>query len=263
MDKATYLEAKRRRALAQEAATFKREKVCWRCHWIEERCWCPIIEPFHTRTRFVILMHPKEARKERVGTGRICKATLIDSEIHVGVDFTRHAEVNAILADPANDCRVLYPGSASLNISRDDVSPLERSRASGKTLVLFLIDGTWQCAKKMITLSLNIRSLPRISFTPARESIFEIKEQPAAYCLSTLESIHFYLDEADRRGLEPLPGRPHDNLITVFRAIIRFMQECALNPPRASYRTGPAGYSPRASRKKRKQKHGRGIILRD
>ena len=238
--------------------------TCYRCRWPEAHCLCPSIRPFDTDTRFVILMHPKEYKREKNGTGHICRATLRNSEILMGVDFTDDPAVNALIADPANMCMVLYPGERSLNVSRDDVTPLIEAKREGRRLVLFLVDGTWQCAKKMITLSRNVRALPRLSFTTDRESIFEIKEQPAAYCLSTLESIHCFLDEADRRGLERLPGRPQDNLIAVFKSTIDFMLACALDPARSRYRRGGArGYSRREDRKKRLPGSGRGIILRD
>lgn len=261
LDKAGYLARKREREAGQ--AEFKRARTCWRCWWPEAHCWCPIIKPFETETRFVLLMHPKEARRERAGTGRLTQAHLPNSEIIIGVDFSEDPRVNALIADPGNLCLVLYPGAKSLDISKDDVSPLQARKAEGRRLVLFLIDGTWQCAKKMITLSRNVRLLPRLSFAVKRESIFEIKEQPAAYCLSTLESVHEFLNEADRRGLERLPGRPQDNLITVFKAMIDFMIACSVDPEKASYRRGPKGYSPRATRKKRSKKSGRGILLKD
>ena len=261
MDKAAYLE--RKRELREQTVEFKKERTCYRCYWLEAHCRCPLIRPFQTETRFIILMHNMEAKKEKLGTGRICRATLLNSEIIVGIDFTLNAKVNAILADPENYCMVLYPGEKSLNISRDDIGPLMETRKAGRKLVVFLIDGTWRCAKKMMTLSLNIRSLPRISFTATHESIFYIKEQPEAYCLSTLESIHHFLGEADRRGLESLPGKPHDNLIEVFKSMIDFMVKCATDPDRSSYRSGGTGYSRREDRTKRKKRSGRNIVLTD
>ncbi len=208
-------------------------------------------------------MHPKEAKREKAGTGRICNATLLNSEIIVGVDFTGNARVNAIIADPQNHCLALYPGEKSLNISTDDVSTLIARKQSGKKLVVFLIDGTWTCAKKMMTLSRNIRELPRISFSATRESIFEIKQQPAAYCLSTLESIHLLLCEADRRGVENLPGSPQENLMLVFKEMIDFMLKCASDPHKQGYRRSARGYTPKEKRSPRRKSSGRSIILKD
>ena len=261
LDKAAYLE--RQQKLKGELPRYKREKTCYTCYWLEENCRCLLIKPFRTDTRFVILMHPMEAKREKLGTGRICRATLVNSEIIVGLDFTDNPEVNALIADPRNDCRVMYPGEKSLNISEGDVGPLLESRQSGRRLTVFLIDGTWNCAKKMMKLSVNIRSLPRISFTAAHESIFFIKEQPAAYCLSTLESIHFFLGEADRQGVESLPCRPQDNLIEVFKSMIDFMVKCALDPEKSRYRGKLTGYSAREDRKKRKPTSGRSIVFSD
>jgi DTW domain-containing protein YfiP len=262
VDKAAYLEARRKREA--EAVTYKRETTCYTCHWIRELCLCPMIKAFDTDIRFVLLMHEKEAKREKAGTGRICHATLRNSEILVGVDFTEDARVNALIADPHNACMVLYPGKKSLNISDGDVTPLIRTKSSGRRLVVFLIDGTWQCAKKMMKLSRNVRALPRIGFTATHESIFEIKQQPAAYCLSTLESIHFFLCEADRRGVEKLPGRPQDNLIAVFKSMIEFMKACALDPSKSNYRgRKKTGYTAPKSRKVRKPSAQRAIVLPD
>lgn len=259
MDKAAYLA--RKRALDEQAPDYPRARLCYRCHWLPHLCRCPWIRPFATRTRFVLLMHPKEARRERLGTGRLTHAALRNSEIIVGVDFTQDARVNALMADPANFCMVLYPGEKALDISRGDVTPLLREEEAGRRLTVFLIDGTWQCAKKMMTLSHNIRALPRISFAPAGESVFEIKEQPAPWCLSTLESIHRFLDESDRCGLESLPGRPQDTLMDVFRSMIEFSLRCAADPTLNRYRESKTGYTTRAERRKRA--NARGIFLRD
>jgi DTW domain-containing protein len=261
MDKATYL--KRKSELTAEVISYKREKTCYTCFWLQENCLCYLIKPFATDIRFVILMHTMEAKKEKMGTGRICLATLQNSEVIIGVDFTKNNAVNALINDSANHCMVLYPGKNSLDISSDDVAPLLEHKRAGRRLVVFLIDGTWTCAKKMMTLSGNIRQLPRVSFTATHESIFFIKEQPAKYCLSTLESIHWFLSEADRRGVETLPAQPQDNLILVFQSMIDFNVMCAKDPSRSSYRGNKTGYSLQENRQKRKPTSGRSIVLID
>ena len=259
MDKAAYLIRKLKRE--SERVVFKKESTCYRCFWIRENCLCHLMKSFDTATRFVILMHPMEAKKEKLGTGRICRAILENSEIIVGIDFTANEPVNALLQDPDNLCMALYPGDKALNLTTDDVSPLIEAKNSGRRLVLFLLDGTWNCAKKMITRSLNIRSLPRISFTALHESIFTIKQQPAPFCLSTLESIHFYLGEAHRRGVEHLPGNPQDNLITVFKHMIDFMLWCAVDPARSTYRGNKTGYTKKENRRPRKQTMRKIVLL--
>lgn len=248
MDKATYL--KKKSEQKEAIASFQREDFCYKCFRLEKNCLCHLIKPFDTKTHFVLLMHPMEAKKEKMGTGRISLASLKNSSMVMGIDFTHDNTVNAIINDPKNYCMVLYPGEKSLNISSDDVAPLLNLK--DKQLVVFLIDGTWPCAKKMMKLSKNIHSLPRISFTAIHESLFAIKEQPAEYCLSTLESIHFFLSEGQRRGVEELDG-VHDNMIDVFKAMVEFQVQCALNPSLNSYRASSKGYTQKTERVKSKK----------
>jgi DTW domain-containing protein YfiP len=259
IDKETYL---RRKAEAlSETKVFQRESFCYTCFRLEKNCLCHLIKPFATKTHFVLLMHPMEAKKEKMGTGRLSKAMLTNSQIIMGVDFSEDDEVNALINDSQNACMVLYPGERAINVSSDDVSSLKEI-SKKKRMVLFLIDGTWPCAKKMMKLSKNIQALPRVSFTATHQSLFVIKEQPADYCLSTLESIHFYLSELDRRGVENLEHK-QDNMIDVFKSMVEFQIECAKNPELPSYRKSKSGYSDKTERAKSKKWGTRRIIHRD
>lgn len=261
MDKAAYL--KKKLEQKESIETFKREAFCFKCFRLQKNCLCHLIKPFATQTHFVLLMHPMEAKKEKMGTGRISIACLKNSQMIVGIDFTEDEQVNALINDPKNHCMVLYPGEKAINISSDDVAPLKDIQDSqNKRLVVFLIDGTWPCAKKMMKLSKNINTLPRVSFTATHESLFAIKEQPAEFCLSTLESIHFFLSESERRGLEQLEKR-HDNMIDVFKAMIDFQIQCALNPSLSSYRKSSGGYSKKEERAKSKKWGSNRIIYKD
>ncbi len=258
MDKETYL--KNKQARQSQAPHYKRESLCFDCFRLKQHCLCSLIKPFETNTYFVLLMHPMEAKKEKLGTGRLCKASLKNSQIIIGIDFTQDDQVNALIRDPGNECMVLYPGEKALNISSDDIATLKS--LGPKRLVLFLIDGTWPCAKKMMKLSTNIKSLPRLSFTSTRPSLFVIKEQPADFCLSTLESIHFFLNESERRGLEIL-NHCHDNMLDVFKVMVDFQIECAKNPELPSYRKSDSGYTAKEDRAKSKKWGTRRILHRD
>jgi DTW domain-containing protein YfiP len=114
-------------------------------------------------------------------------------------------------------------------------------------------------------LSKNIQSLPRVSFSATHQSIFEIKEQPADFCLSTLESIHFFIQECNRRGLEHTE-KNEDQMIVVFKEMINFQMKCALDPSLSSYKRGSKlGYSKKEDRKKAKKwiTKSRSVILPD
>ena len=114
----------------------------------------------------------------------------------------------------------------------------------------------------MMRLSSNLKSLPRISFTASHTSIFEIKEQPADYCLSTLESIHFFIRECNRIGLEETGGL-EDHMVHTFRAMIDFQIKCSLDPNLSSYKWGKLGYSKKEERIRPKKWLTRNVVLAD
>ncbi len=221
-------------------------ETCYRCFWPKALCWCPSIQPMDTRTRFVFLMHPKEFKQEKAGTGRLTHLCLTQSEIHMGLGFDSDASVQALIADPKNYPVLLYPGTSALNLSTASAAQLSTlsSQLDQRQLVVFLLDATWSGARKMLKLSPSLQRLPRIMFTPAAPSRFIIKQQPQPGCLSTLEATHELLLTLERTGLDryPLPAQ----LLDLFQRMQDFQIRCAADPDRPGYRRHP--YSDPASR---------------
>jgi DTW domain-containing protein YfiP len=172
---------------------------CHVCNRPESVCLCALIQPFETLTCFVILMHPKEARKEKSGTGRLCHLALRNSHLIVGVDFTHDDRVNALIDDPDYKSVLLFPTSEAVDLSGDGYRSLAGDE--GK-LQIFVVDGTWSLAGKILRLSENLRALPAVRFTPRQHSNFRFKKQPHPQCLSTLESIHLLLELGREQGVE-------------------------------------------------------------
>lgn len=184
-----------------------------------------------TATRFVFLMHPKEFKEEKAGTGRLTHLALADSEIHMGVAFDQNPAVQAILTDPALYPVLLYPGSGAKNLTEGEFQAPE---LAGRRLTVLLLDGTWACAKKMLKLSPCLQRLPRVMFTPRQPSRFVIKLQPHEFCLSTLEATHELLLALEHSGLDRYPDK--QQLLDVFTAMQEFQIACALDPERSGYR---------------------------
>ena len=114
-------------------------------------------------------MHPKEARKQKSGTGRLCHLVLKNSHLHIGVDFTNDSEVRALIKDPEYTSVLLFPASQAVNLSQEGYRSLTKSQ--GK-LQIFVVDGTWPLAGKILRLSEYLRALPAVSFTPHQPSNF-------------------------------------------------------------------------------------------
>ncbi len=184
-----------------------------------------------TRTKFVYLMHPKEFKHEKAGTGRLTHLCLSSSEIHMGLTFDTHELVQELIADPANFPVLVYPGPTARNLT---IGALTETDLGGRRLVLFLLDGTWSGARKMLRLSPSLQRLPRVMFTPTSPSRFIIKQQPQAGCLSTLETTHELLLALEKSGLDayPLPSQLHD----LFARMQAYQIRCASDPALAGYR---------------------------
>ena len=175
-------------------------EYCYACRRAKINCLCGNIRPFDTRMRFVILMHEEEAKNQRTGTGRLARLCLRNSELLVGIDFSRDARVNELLADPAYVPFVLYPGPTAVNFAAMGPGALPE----GKNFLIFVIDGTWRTAKSLLNKSHNVRALPRISFSRNYLSRFRIKKQPMPHCVSTIEAIYYLCREAEAAGYERL-----------------------------------------------------------
>lgn len=196
-------------------------------------CICKYTNPIQTNTHFIILMHPKEYKKEKNGTGRMTHLQLENSEIIVGVDFTNNKRVNEILSNVTSSSFLLYPGKENFNLSISKGS--EIISFMGENPYIFLLDGTWPCARKMLKLSKNLQQLKRVSFDNKIKSKFIIKQQPESLCLSTIESVYTVINLLKEGGLEQCESK---DFLIPFEKMLDYQVECILNPNNNSYRVG-------------------------
>lgn len=199
-------------------------EFCLRCRHPRLTCLCALIAPFDPGVKFVILTHLREAQN-RIGTGRLSHLNLLGSEFVVGGDYSANEKVNAILADPLHHCVILYPGADSFNLSSHSRTERRSFFPDGKKLVVFVIDGTWSTAPKILRQSANLHGLPRICFDPPAPSRFRIRKQPEAYCHSTIEAIHHTIDL-----FGTVAERRHDHLLRVFDQLVDRQIELSQRP---------------------------------
>ena len=200
----------------------KNRSVCYNCYRPETSCMCSQITPIETKTKFIILMHPKEFRKTKNGTGHFTNLSLKNCSIYIGIDFNEHETINKIINDPENVCYVLYPGTTSMNLNDEYIGVEE------KTTVIFLIDATWPCSKSILASSPNIDALKKISFTHTKVSQFTFKEQPKEYCLSTIESTLCVLELLNKQHLETIDNKSLKNFLLPFDQMVKYQLSCAL-----------------------------------
>lgn len=222
--------------------TSKTRELCLRCRKPKRTCYCGLVKPFETSALFMILIHPKEARNT-VGTGRMVHLSLKGSYLIEGVDFSCDEIVNNLLEDPKNHCVVLYPGKNSTYINdmtRDDMKALI---PEDKRLVIFVIDGTWSQAKKMMKLSKNLHGQPRLCFIPKKLSGYKFRVEPHPVCLSTIEAVHQFIEIMVQKKVMQIGSKAdHDNMLKIFANLVKQQVDFENNGNQKSYRKKEPGF---------------------
>lgn len=201
-------------------------KKCLSCMRPETSCMCQYIKKIKTNTKFVILIHPMEFKKVKNNTGRLTYLSLENSEFIMGIDFENNKHVNTLIKD--YNAYVLYPGSEAINLSKERMK-------NNKNNLIFIIDATWPCSKKMMRLSPNLQKLPKVSFSHSEESNYQIKKQPKKFCLSTIESTKVILNCLNN-SIEKINSTDLDNFLMPFEKMIEYQISCKLDKNRTGYR---------------------------
>lgn len=214
-----YQHSKKQRLLAE----IPPRDLCYACWRPVGFCYCAKIRPVETELRFAILIHPIE-EKRPIATGRMAHLCLKDSLLIEGDDYSEAAAVNRLLDDPVYHPVVLYPGPHSIDLT--PLTPAARRELfpKGKKPLVFVIDGTWNSARRTLNRSFNLQKLPQIRFTPPTPSRIVVRHQPEKHYFTTIEAIHHVIDlfaapgaskGASEDASKDASARPHDNLLEV------------------------------------------------
>ena len=188
-------------------------EFCYRCRRRGPLCFCADVRPVRSEARFAVILHPKEARRT-IGTARMVSLCLEDSLLieGTGAAMDQNPRLRALLEDPTYEVRLLFPGPQAVAVE-------EFRPGAGKRAVFLIVDGTWSQAKKMIRTSRVLSALPTVSFAGGRSSAYQFRRQPAAHCLSTVETVHEVISRRE-------PGRrDHQILLDLFGRMVASLLE--------------------------------------
>ncbi len=194
-------------------------QICSQCIQPQFACYCHHLRPFDPHLEFAILIHPIEY-KRRIASGRMSHLMLKHSHFILGSDFTNHLEVNALLMNTKLSPLLLYPGKNSINLTSLNRNERTSLVEPHRKPLIFVIDGTWNSAKKTMYLSENLKTIRRISFVAPTQSNFRVRKQPALGCYSTLEAIHHTIELLGPSFGFDLQDRKHDQMLEVFNALV-------------------------------------------
>lgn len=178
---------------------------CRRCGRPLVACYCAHVTAIPTRTRVVVLQHPRERRKA-IGTARIAAACLPSAEILVGVEFERDERARSLLADPDAPAVLLYPSPEARDLNRDPPKG---------PVTLVVLDGTWNQARSLLRRNPWLERLPKVAFAPERPSEYRIRREPREDYVSTIEAMVYALGALE----EGDPAR-FQALMAPFRAMV-------------------------------------------
>lgn len=190
-------------------------EYCYQCFKPKTACFCKYMVKVDCGVKFVFLMHPKEFKRQKTGTGRLAAIRLPESEIIVGIDFTNNEKLNKLLNDEKYYPVLMYPGDDAWTAKKEGFG----EAIGNKKLLVIIIDSTWFCSKKMIRESKNLHTLPKLSFSGNYKSIFTFKREPAEYCVSTIESCYYLIKELQEAKLVDEKVEP-EPLMDIFKKMI-------------------------------------------
>lgn len=208
---------------------------CYKCFRPKEFCLCSFATPqIDAGVKFIFLMHPKEAKRQRTGTGRLAHICLANSEILQGLEFSKNARLFDLLGDEKFLPVLMYPGNDAWNVNNENFVKLLSSKNSEenqnektsanticarKTLMPIIIDATWFCSRKIIEHNEFLLRLPKLSFAKNYSSIFTFKHEPRPECVSTIETCYYLIKELQTAKIvaQNVDAEP---LMTIFKKLI-------------------------------------------
>jgi len=155
----------------------KRSVRCLRCRMHPDVCVCWAIPSLEVRTRVVLVMHHREAKKV-TNTGVLALSALPSASIHL---WGRRGGADAPpLALPPGPAAVLTP-SEDAAVLTPEMFPTP--------VTLVVPDGTWRQAMKIPRRVPALAALPRVVLPPGPPTRYHLREDPRPHGLATLEAI--------------------------------------------------------------------------
>ena len=142
---------------------------CVGCMMHPHLCFCALVPTIETRSKLVLLVHYREARKP-TNSGQLAARILAGSRVEIIGDRPKPE----ILVDDRTV--VLYPGG----------EPLTPADAPATVIVP---DGNWRQAAKMARRYPGLERVRKVSFIDPRPTEYRLRSEPQPVGLATFEAI--------------------------------------------------------------------------
>jgi DTW domain-containing protein YfiP len=178
---------------------------CAGCRLHATLCICALVPRLRTRTRLVLLVHYREARKPS-NTGQLAARCVERGSVEIF--GKRGQELEAPVVGDDEVPLLLFPD--------DDAVPISRYGASDKPIALFVPDGNWRQASKVRRRAPGFDAIPCVTLPEAGPTEYRLRAEPREGGLATLEAV--------ARALGILEGdagpRTEHAMLAVFRVMV-------------------------------------------
>ena len=185
------------------------EARCGVCRLHATLCICALVPRLRTRTRLVLLVHYREARKPS-NTGQLAARCVERSRVEI---FGKRGQVlGAPVVGNDEVPLLLFPD--------DDAAPISRFAASEQPIALFVPDGNWRQASKVRRRVPEFGGMPCVTLPAAGPTEYRLRAEPREGGLATLEAV--------ARALGILEGDAGPQTEHAMLAVFRVMVERTL-----------------------------------
>lgn len=151
---------------------------CARCHVHCSLCFCDSIPRLFTRTRLLLVIHHREAKKP-TNTGTLAAECLANSEVWVR-GRPGDSDLGRKL-DPATQPLLLFP--------HERARPLDTCVEPSRPCTLIVPDGTWRQAVKVGTRVPCLAGVPWVTLPPGPPTAYRLRQESHPSGLATMEAI--------------------------------------------------------------------------
>ena len=148
---------------------------CPACKLYRASCLCALVPALVTRTRLVLLVHYREARKP-TNTGQLAARCLVGSRVAIVGD--RDRPLPEPLVAPDEHAVLLYPCAEAAPLAPSD-----------RPLTVIVPDGNWRQAAKMGRRIPGLDRIPRVAIVDPRPTEYLLRAEPKPEGLATIEAI--------------------------------------------------------------------------
>ncbi len=173
----------------------EQRSICVKCERPSRVCWCEYLPdpPLELKRSVVlVLQHPNE-RKRSIRTAKMLEQGLGQHCLLFVRRKILSLDITDKLSPEEKSLRtwLSHPGTHVL-FPKDNAATPQELRNLGdrhQKIILVVLDGTWNEARKMYSWSPPLQKLPKLRLEVDVRSQFVVKTQPNDQCLSTVECV--------------------------------------------------------------------------